>query len=98
MAGQKASALLDQQIRNVESESVQCDEIFAFVQKKEFNNLEQDPDLGTQYTYLAVDRNTKLIISHLIGKNRDKENATTFMSDLKNRLKGRTQITTDGLY
>ena len=47
MAGQKAMGLLDQQIRNVESESVQCDEIFfAFVQKKEFNNLEKIPKLG----------------------------------------------------
>ena len=90
--------LLDQQIRNVESESVQCDEIFAFVQKKEFNNLDKNADVGTQYTYLGIDRKTKLIISHLIGKERDRENATAFMGDLKNRLKGRTQITTDGLY
>lgn len=94
MAGQKAMNLLDQQIRNVECESVQCDEIFAFVQKKEFNNLDKNPDVGTQYvgtqytTYLGIDRKTKLIISHLIGKERDRENATAFMGDLKNRLKG----------
>src|SRR3984957_11803343 len=51
MAGQKATRLLDQQILNIESESVQCDEVFAFVQKKEFNNKDNDPEVGTQYTY-----------------------------------------------
>ena len=72
-AGQKATALLDQQIRNVEVESVQCDEIFAFVQKKECNNIGKDPELGTQYTYLAVDRKSKMILSHFIGKSRSRE-------------------------
>jgi transposase-like protein len=97
-AGQKALRLLDQQIRNVEVESVQCDEIFAFVQKKEFNNKLNDPDVGTQYTYLAVDRKSKLVLSHFISKLRSRENATTFMADLHSRIKGRTQVTTDGLY
>lgn len=98
VAGQKAARVLDVQIRNVESESIQCDELFAFVQCKEFNNVTENPDFGTQYTFLAVDRKTKLIISHLIGKERDKENATAFMEDLKARLKSRTQITSDGLH
>ncbi len=98
MAGQKAQRLLDKQIQNVEVESIQCDEIFSFVQKKEFNNTLHDPDVGTQYTYLAVDRKSKLILSHFIGKLRSRENATTFMADLRRRIKGRTQITTDGLY
>ena len=98
MAGQKAMRLLDQQIRNVEVESVQCDEIFAFVQKKEFNNTLHDPDVGTQYTYLAVDRKSKMILSHFISKLRSRENATIFMADLRSRIKGRCQLTTDGLY
>jgi transposase-like protein len=98
MAGQKAMRLLDQQVRNVEVESVQCDEIFAFVQKKEFNNKLNDPEVGTQYTYLAVDRNSKMILSHFIGKLRSRENATIFMADLRSRIKGRCQLTTDGLY
>lgn len=95
MAGQKAAALLDRQIRNVESESVQCDEIYSFVLTKEFNNKAQDPEIGTQYTYLAIDRKTKLIISHLIGK-RHRSYTEAFMSDLRIRIKGRCQLTTDG--
>lgn len=98
VGGQKALALLDRQIREVEIESVQCDELFAFVQKKEFNNELNDPELGTQYTFLALDRKSKLILSHHIGKTRNRENAELFMADLRTRIKGRCQLTTDGLY
>jgi IS1 family transposase len=97
IAGQKAVALLDQQIRDVEVESVQCDEIFSFVGCKEFNNKTHDPELGSQYTYLALDRKSKLIMSHLVGK-RDRESAREFMADLRKRVKGRCQITTDGMH
>jgi transposase-like protein/IS1 family transposase len=95
MAGQKAAGLLDQQIRDVEVESVQCDEIFGYVFCKESNNKLNDPELGTQYTFLAIDRKSKMIMSHFIGK-RNRECAEFFMADLRKRVKGRTQITTDG--
>jgi transposase-like protein/IS1 family transposase len=97
MAGQKAAALLDRQIRDVEVESVQCDEIFSYVFCKEFNNKTHDPEIGTQYTFLAVDRKSKLVMSHLVGK-RDREGAESFMADVRKRIKGRSQITTDGLH
>ena len=95
VAGQKAARLLDEQIRDVEVESVQCDEIFGFVHCKEYNNKSKDPERGTQYTFLAVDRKSKLVMSYSIGK-RDKENAEIFMADLRKRIKGRAQVTTDG--
>src|SRR5471032_1087140 len=47
---------------------------------------------------MGMDRNSKLILSHFIGKLRNRENAQTFMSDLRRRIKGRCQLTTDGLY
>jgi IS1 family transposase/transposase-like protein len=95
VAGQKAAALLDFQIRNVEVESVQCDEIFSYVFTKEFHNKLNNPEIGSQYTFLALDRKSKLIMSHYTGK-RTRESGEIFMRDLKKRLKGRTQITTDG--
>lgn len=91
LAGQKALSLLDRQIRDVEVESCQCDELYAFVKKKRSD----DPDEGAQFTYLAIDRKTKLILSHLVGK-RDRCFADEFMLDLRKRIKGRTQLTTDG--
>src|ERR1700733_12673685 len=95
MAGARAVALLDRQIRDVEVESVQCDELFCFVFSKERNNLTQDTETGSQYTFLAVDRKSKLILSHCIGK-RDRPAADAFMADLRKRVKGRCQLTTDG--
>src|SRR5207249_3417218 len=52
-------------------------------------------DHGDVYTFLAIDRETKLIISHVVGK-RTHENAFWFMRDLKLRLANRCQLTTDG--
>ena len=43
---------------------------------------------------LAVDRQSKLIISHYVGK-RTSENAYVFLSDLKSRMANHFQLTTD---
>src|SRR5207253_1679741 len=45
-AGQKCACLLDAKIRDVEVESVQADEVFAFVYCKQYNNLLKDPERG----------------------------------------------------
>jgi IS1 family transposase len=94
-AGAHCLGLLDEKVRGVQCESVQCDELFAFVFCKEANNRFHDEDRGTQFTFLAVDRESKLILSHLIGR-RDRPQCDLFMADLRKRIKGRCQLTTDG--
>lgn len=94
-AGAHCLRLLDEKVRNVECESVQCDELFAFVFCKEANNRFKDEDRGTQFTFLAIDRESKLILSHLIGR-RDRPQCDLFMADVRKRVKGRCQLTTDG--
>ena len=54
-----------------------------------------DSLIGDQYTRVALDRNTKLVISYRIGK-RSATNANHFIQDLAGRLHGRVQLTTDG--
>jgi len=49
---------------------------------------------GEQYTFLSIDRDSKLIINWLVGK-RTTENAHLFMADLKQRMAGRFQLVTD---
>lgn len=93
-AGQHCARLLDEKIRNVQVESVQVDELFCFVGCKQRNNTEQDYNRGDQYTFLAVDSASKLILSHVIGK-RDSGNAHWILSDLNERVAGRFQLTTD---
>ena len=50
---------------------------------------------GDQYTFLSVDKRSKLIINALVGK-RTRENAEQFLNDLKRRMAPRPfQLTTD---
>lgn len=94
IAGDKCARLLDQKVRNVQVESVQADELWSYVYCKQNKNINKDPDIGDQYTFLAIDQQSKLIISHLMGK-RDYGTAFDFVRDLKGRVDGRFQLTTD---
>ena len=94
-AGESCARLLDFKIRDVEVQSIQCDELYSFVFCKEPNNKEHGEHIGEQYTYLAVDRNSKLILSHYISK-RTTENTDVFMQDVQKRVKSGCQLTTDG--
>jgi IS1 family transposase len=95
VAGQKAADFMDEKIQNVRAEWVQSDEINSFVYCKQRNADENDTERGDQYTFLSVDRRSKLIINWLVGK-RTRENADIFMRDLRRRVPIRFNLTTDG--
>ena len=88
---------MNDQIRNVDAHQVQCDEMWTFVGKKQkrIRPDENELELGDQYTWVAIDPHSKLVISYVVGK-RNAENAYTLMVDLEDRLARRTQISTDG--
>lgn len=92
--GAKCAAFLDAKVRNVNAEYVQCDEIHTFVYSKPQNTPRGDEEHGEFFTYLSVDRASKLIINWRTSK-RDGENTVAFIQDLKARLAVRTQLTTD---
>ena len=94
-AGKKCATLMDTKMRGIKSEQVGVDELFAFVYCKDHNTFAGDPERGDQYTWISMDRGTKLIISQMVGK-RIPENAALFMQDLKTRMDGRFQLSTDG--
>jgi IS1 family transposase len=50
---------------------------------------------GDVYTWVAIDADTKLVPSWLVGT-RDAEYAGVFIRDLASCIKGRTQLTSDG--
>ena len=52
-------------------------------------------DAGDTWTWTALDADSKLIVSYLVG-GRDAEYANTFMDDVASRLATRVQLTTDG--
>ena len=94
-AGSKAGRFLDATIRSVQPESVQADEMFCFVGCKDRENVTHDPFKGSQYLFMAIDSKSKLIISHVIGQ-RTANNTEALLKDLKQRVAGRMQLTTDG--
>ena len=53
-------------------------------------------DAGDVWTWTALDRDSKLLVSYLVGK-RDAEYANAFIEDLRDRLATRVQLSTDGL-
>ena len=93
-AGQKAAAFLDAKIRNVNADMIQADEVHTYVFSKQQNTDKNDLERGEQFTFLSCDRLSKLIINWRVGK-RTRENAIDFLTDLKGRMAGRFQLTTD---
>jgi IS1 family transposase len=84
-------------VRGLSVNRVQCDEIWAFVYGKDKNlTLEQvQAGAGSVWTWTAIDADTKLIISYMIG-DRGADTAKAFMLDVASRLSNRIQLTTDG--
>jgi IS1 family transposase len=95
-AGQKCQAVLNSRIRNIQTKYVQLDELWTFVHTKEAHLHHDDPaDWGDAYTWIALDADTKLIISDLVAK-RDGPSALEFVTDFSKRVVGRLQVTSDG--
>jgi IS1 family transposase len=93
-AGQHCPDLLDRKVQNVKAEYVEVDELWSFIRCKNANAREFTDD-GDQYTFLATDSITKLIITHVVGK-RTHENTYWFIRDLEQRVANRFQLTSDG--
>jgi IS1 family transposase len=96
-AGEKCQRLLDVKIRNICPHLVQADELHSFVGCHEKRlRFDAPKEWGSVWTWLALDSESKLIISHLVGQ-RDADSAWEFMRDLRARTEGIYQLTTDGL-
>lgn len=96
--GAACLAYQDATIRKIKSKRVQCDEIWSFCYSKERNVSPADKGVlghGDAYTWTAIDADTKLAISWLVGR-RDNAYAEAFIADLASRLAERIQLTTDG--
>ena len=86
-------------MKGVQAERIQCDEIwsFAYAKDKNVTAAKAAPDgAGNVWTWTAIDSDSKTIVSWLVG-DRDSRAAYRFAMDLRQRITGRPQITTDGL-
>ncbi len=97
LAGEKCERIMAEKIRNVEVRDVECDELWAFIGKKQKRvRPEDDQNLGDNYTFVAIERHTKLVLNVAVGK-RDQHTTNAFVEGLRHATaRSAFQITTDG--
>src|SRR5580658_3053984 len=93
--GQACKKIMDEKMRSLACKQIEVDEIWGFIGAKR-NNAAKAGAYGDVWTFIALDADTKLIPSFVVGK-RDTYHATAFMEDLASRLKNRVQISSDSL-
>jgi len=98
--GHASADYQDAVLRDLPCRTLQADEIWGFVLAKDRTvaNAKRPMPVGAgdAWTWVAIDRDSKIVPSWLVGK-RTPEDAAVFMTDLASRMAGRVQITTDGL-
>lgn len=75
---------------------VQVDEVWSFVGCKQKNKEAGKSGEGDCWTWVAIDADTKLVVSYLVGL-RDAGHAHEFIQDVADRMVNRIQLTSDGL-
>jgi IS1 family transposase len=93
--GEGCRQIMDSKMRGLACKQIECDEIWGFIGAKR-KNAERAGAYGDVWTFIALDADTKLIPSFIVGK-RDTYHARAFMEDLAGRMANRIQVSTDSL-
>src|SRR6266702_5200230 len=93
--GEGCARIHDEMMRSLQVNLVEMDEAWAYIGKKQKRLTPDDaPEKGDCYTFIAMDATRKAILSYRVGK-RDGENTVAFCQDLRDRIVGRPQISSD---
>jgi transposase-like protein/IS1 family transposase len=98
LAGEKCERIMGRYVRDIAVKDVECDEVWSFLGKKEKRvRPDEDQNLGDCYTFVAIERNTKLVLNIAMGK-RDQLTTNSFIEGVRDAIKPGTsfQMTTDG--
>ncbi len=83
-------------MRDLRVNRIECDEIWSYVGKKQKMVKAEDGDMvGDQYTFIALADTAKAIVTYRTGK-RTAENTQAFANDLRRRVIGSPEVSTDG--
>lgn len=100
LVGENCERFLAENVKAVEVNDVQLDEIWSFVGCKEKTRVlrgKPPVECGDSWTWLAIERETKLILAQQVGQ-RDADSCWSFLLKLKAAIgTGRFQLTSDGL-
>jgi IS1 family transposase len=96
--GEACKVIMDRKMRGLGCRNVEVDEIWGFIGKKakHADNADRAQGLGDVWTFIALDADTKLIPSFVVGK-RDAYHTKTFVNDLAGRLNNRIQLSSDAM-
>ncbi len=96
--GKGCAELHDRRMVGVRVNRIELDEVWSFVGKKQKRVRPHEAFAkGDQYTYIALAGTQKAIISYRVGK-RDGHNTDEFVQDLRQRVLGAPEISTDGYH
>jgi IS1 family transposase len=97
-AGRGAAELHDRMMVGIRTSRLELDELWSYVGKKQAQVNKRDlgaAAVGDQYTYVALAASTRAIVSYYTGK-RDSGSTHDFIADLRQRVIGSPEISTDG--
>ena len=92
--GTACAKIHNEKMRGLKSKQIEVDEIWGFIGAKQ-KNARMTGFYRDVWTFIALDADTKLIPSFLVGK-RDAYHAKAFMADLAGRIDNRVQISSAG--
>ena len=93
------SGYMDRELRDLPCERVQVDEAWAFIYAKEKNvpvAKAPPPEAGDVWTWTTICADTKIVPIWRVG-DRSAATALDLLDDLRQRMRQRIQLTTDGL-
>jgi len=95
--GNACADFMDSRLTGLNCRRVEIDELWGFIAKKNANCRLGDyaEGLGDVYTFVALDADTKLVPCFRAGK-RDEMNTVAFLQDLRDRVNGRIELSSDG--
>ena len=97
-AGEHCSTVMDRWMRSVHCDTIEADELWCFVGKKQRRLTPEEKltgELGDQYTFIAFDPLTKLVPVVIVGK-RTEMTTLDFVRQMRARIPNRIQLSTDG--
>lgn len=95
--GRGCAALHDRMMNGLRVSRLELDELWSYVARKRRQHEKPTPGdpRGDQYTYVALASSTRAIIAYRTGK-RDSATTDDFIQDLRSRVIGTPEISTDG--
>jgi len=96
--GEGCAKIMDERFRGLDCRVLQLDETWGFVgmKQKTANMKGAGETVGSVWTWVAIDAESKLVPSFHIG-DRTQKDADKFLEDLASRLSHRVQISSDSL-